>query len=77
MFAAPADQTDINVDVPAGNYTGTLVIPDATIVVKDASGKETNINYTNKNITLNMTDSTLTVPTDAAVGVSVFGSLTI
>lgn len=77
VFAAPADQTDINVDVPAGNYTGTLVIPDATIVVKDASGKETNINYTNKNITLNMTDSTLTVPTDASVGVSVFGSLTI
>ena len=71
------DQTDIVLDVPAGNYTGTLVIPDATIVVKDASGKETNINYTNKNIILNMTDSTLTVPTDAAVGVSVFGSLTI
>ena len=71
------DQTDIVVDVPAGNYTGTLVIPDATIVVKDASGKETNINYTNKNIILNMTGSTLTVPTDAAVGVSVFGSLTI
>lgn len=77
VFAAPADQTDIVVDVPANNYTGTLVIPDATIVVKDASGKETNINYTNKNITLNMTDSTLTVPTDASVGVSVFGSLTI
>ena len=77
VFAAPADQTDINVDVPAGNYTGTLVIPDATIVVKDASGKEININYTNKNIILNMTGSTLTVPTDAAVGVSVFGSLTI
>ena len=76
VFAAPADQT-VKVDVPAGNYTGTLVIPDATIVVKDASGKETNINYTNKNIILNMTDSTLTVPTDAAVGVSVFGSLTI
>ena len=77
VYKAPADQTDIVVDVPAGNYTGTLVIPDATIVVKDASGKETNINYTNKNIILNMTDSTLTVPTDAAVGVSVFGSLTI
>lgn len=77
VFAAQAGQTDIVVDVPAGNYTGTLVIPDATIVVKDASGKETNINYTNKNIILNMTDSTLTVPTDAAVGVSVFGSLTI
>ena len=77
VYAAPAGQTDIEVDVPAGNYTGTLVIPDATIVVKDASGKETNINYTNKNIILNMTDSTLTVPTDAAVGVSVFGSLTI
>ena len=77
VYKAPADQTDIVVDVPANNYTGTLVIPDATIVVKDASGKETNINYTNKNIILNMTDSTLTVPTDAAVGVSVFGSLTI
>ena len=77
VFAAPADQTDIVVDVPANNYTGTLVIPDATIVVKDASGKETNINYTNKNIILNMTGSTLTVPTDASVGVSVFGSLTI
>ena len=77
VYKAPADQTDIVVDVPANNYTGTLVIPDATIVVKDASGNETNINYTNKNITLNMTDSTLTVPTDASVGVSVFGSLTI
>lgn len=76
VYEAPADQT-VKVDVPAGNYTGTLVIPDATIVVKDASGKETNINYTNKNIILNMTGSTLTVPTDAAVGVSVFGSLTI
>ena len=76
VYKAPADQT-VKVDVPAGNYTGTLVIPDATIVVKDASGKETNINYTNKNIILNMTGSTLTVPTDAAVGVSVFGSLTI
>lgn len=76
VYKAPADQT-VKVDVPAGNYTGTLVIPDATIVVKDASGKETNINYTNKNIILNMTNSTLTVPTDAAVGVSVFGSLTI
>lgn len=77
VFAAPAGQTDIVVDVPANNYTGTLVIPDATIVVKDASGNETKISYTNKNIVLNMTDSTLTVPTDAAVGVSVFGSLTI
>ena len=77
VFAAPAGQTDIVVDVPANNYTGTLVIPDAIIAVKDASGNETNINYTNKNIILNMTDSTLTVPTDAAVGVSVFGSLTI
>lgn len=74
---AAAGQTDITVDVPANNYTGTLVIPDATIVVKDASGNETNINYTNKNIILNMAGSTLTVPTDAAVGVSVFGSLTI
>ena len=77
VYATPADQTDIKVDVPADNYTGTLVIPDATIVGKDASGNEINISYTNKNIILNMTDSTLTVPTDAAVGVSVFGSLTI
>lgn len=77
VYAAPEGQTDIVVDVPAGNYTGTLVIPDATIVGKDASGNEINISYTNKNIILNMTDSTLTVPTDAAVGVSVFGSLTI
>ena len=77
VYKATAGQTNIEVDVPADNYTGTLVIPDATIVVKDASGNETKINYTNKNIILNMTDSTLTVPTDAAVGVSVFGSLTI
>lgn len=77
VYAAPASQTDIVVDVPAKNYTGTLVIPDATIVGKDANGNEININYTNKNIVLNMTGSTLTVPTDAAVGVSVFGSLTI
>ena len=77
VYAAPEGQTDIAVDVPANNYTGTLVIPDATIVGKDASGNEINISYTNKNIILNMTDSTLTVPTDAAVGVSVFGSLTI
>ena len=77
VYAAPEGQTDIAVDVPANNYTGTLVIPDATIVGKDASGNEINISYTNKNIILNMTDSTLTVPTDAAVGVSVFGNLTI
>lgn len=77
VYAAPESQTDIVVDVPANNYTGTLVIPDATIVGKDASGNDININYTNKNIILNMTGSTLTVPTDAAVGVSVFGSLTI
>ena len=77
VYKAQPDQTDIVVDVPANNYTGTLVIPDATIVGKDPSGNKININYTNKNIVLNMTDSTLTVPTDAAVGVSVFGSLTI
>ena len=77
VYAAPEGQTDIVVDVPASNYTGTLVIPDATIVGKDDRGNEINISYTNKNIILNMTDSTLTVPTDAAVGVSVFGSLTI
>ena len=77
VYKATAGQTDIEVNVPANNYTGTLVIPDATIVVKDASGNETKISYTNKNIILNMSGSTLTVPTDAAVGVSVFGSLTI
>ena len=77
VCAAPAGQTDITVNVPANNYTGTLVIPDATIVGKDGSGNEINISYTNKNIILNMTGSTLTVPTDAAVGVSVFGNLTI
>lgn len=77
MYAATDGQTDIVVDVPAANYTGTLVIPDAAIVGKDDRGNEININYTNKNIILNMTGSTLTVPTDAAVGVSVFGSLTI
>lgn len=77
VYAAPDGQTDIVVDVPAANYTGTLVIPDAAIVGKDDRGNEININYTNKNIILNMTGSTLTVPTDAAVGVSVFGSLTI
>lgn len=77
VYAATDGQTDIVVDVPAANYTGTLVIPDAAIVGKDDRGNEININYTNKNIILNMTDSTLTVPTDAAVGVSVFGSLTI
>ena len=77
VYAAQEGQTNIEVNVPANNYTGTLVIPDATIVGKDASGNEINISYTNKNIILNMTGSTLTVPTDAAVGVSVFGSLTI
>ena len=77
VYAATDGQTDIVVDVPAANYTGTLVIPDAAIVGKDDRGNEININYTNKNIILNMTGSTLTVPTDAAVGVSVFGSLTI
>lgn len=77
VFEAPADQTNIMVDVPASNYTGTLVIPDATIVGKGADGSKININYTGKTITLNMNSSTLTVPTDAAVGVSVFGSLTI
>lgn len=43
VCVAPAGQTDITVDVPANNYTGTLVIPDATIVGKDASGSEINI----------------------------------
>ena len=70
-------ETDITVDVPTGNYTGTLVIPDASIIGTGENGQNFTINYSGKNIILNMNGSTLTVPTDAAVGVSVFGTLTI
>lgn len=38
VYAAPESQTDIKVDVPAHNYTGTLVIPDGNHVGNDASG---------------------------------------
>ena len=51
VYKAQPDQTDIVVDVPANNYTGTLVIPDATIVGKGADGSKININYTGKTIT--------------------------
>ena len=77
MAADQNNKTEVTVDVPANNYTGTLVIPDANIIGTNDDGQSFNINYTGKTIILNMTDSTLTVPTDAAVGVSVFGSLTI
>ena len=77
MAADQNNETEVTVDVPANNYTGTLVIPDANIIGTNDDGQSFNINYTGKTITLNMTDSTLTVPTDAAVGVSVFGNLTI
>lgn len=77
MAADQNHETEVTVDVPANNYTGTLVIPDANIIGTSDDGQSFNINYTGKTITLNMTSSTLTVPTDAAVGVSVFGSLTI
>ena len=77
MAADQNNETEVTVDVPANNYTGTLVIPDANIIGTNDDGQSFNINYTGKTITLNMNGSTLTVPTDAAVGVSVFGSLTI
>ena len=77
VLAAPAGETDVTVDVPAGSYTGTLVIPDASIIGTGENGQNFTINYSGKNIILHMQGSTLTVPTDAAVGVSVFGSLTI
>lgn len=77
MAADQNNATEVTVDVPANNYTGTLVIPDANIIGTNDDGQSFNINYTGKTITLNMNSSTLTVPTDAAVGVSVFGSLTI
>ena len=77
LAADQAHETAVTVDVPANNYTGTLVIPDANIIGTDNNGQSFNINYTGKTITLNMTGSTLTVPADAAVGVSVFGNLTI
>ena len=77
MAADENHETEVTVDVPANNYTGTLVIPDANIIGTSDDGRSFNINYTGKTITLNMNGSTLTVPTDAAVGVSVFGNLTI
>ena len=77
MAADQNNETEVTVDVPANNYTGTLVIPDANIIGTNDDGQSFNINYTGKTITLNMNGSTLTVPTDAAVGVSVFGNLTI
>lgn len=70
-------QTEVVVNVPENTaYTGTLVIPDATIIGTGENG-EYNVNYNDKIITLNMHGSTLTVPADAAVGVAVFGTLTI
>ena len=71
-------QTNVTVEVPANqNYTGNLVIPDATITGTAANGTTINVKYAGKVITINMNGSTLTVPTDAAVGVAVFGDLTI
>ena len=70
--------TDITVTAePNHAYTGTLVIPDGTLLGTNEDGTTFEVNYTGKTITLNMNGSTLTVPNDAAVGVSVFGKLTI
>ena len=72
------DATDITVDAePNHAYTGTLVIPDGTLLGTKEDGSTFEVNYTGKTIILNMNGSTLTVPNDAAVGVSVFGKLTI
>lgn len=77
VLAAP-DETNITVQAePGANYTGTLVIPDASILGTRDDGTTFSVNYTGKTITLDMKGSTLTVPADAAVGVSVFGTLTI
>jgi len=62
---------------PNHAYTGTLVIPDGTLLGTNEDGTTFKVDYTGKTITLNMNGSTLTVPNDAAVGVSVFGKLTI
>ena len=70
--------TDITVTAEANHaYTGTLVIPDGTLLGTNEDGTTFKVDYTGKTITLNMNGSTLTVPNDAAVGVSVFGKLTI
>ena len=70
--------TTITVTAEANHaYTGTLVIPDGTLLGTKEDGSTFEVNYTGKTITLNMNGSTLTVPNDAAVGVSVFGKLTI
>ena len=74
------DSTATNITVnaePNHAYTGTLVIPDGTLLGTKEDGSTFEVNYTGKTITLNMNGSTLTVPNDAAVGVSVFGKLTI
>ena len=72
------DATEITVTAdPDHAYTGTLVIPDGTLLGTDENGTPFKVDYTGKTITLNMNGSTLTVPNDAAVGVSVFGKLTI
>ena len=72
------DAKDITVDAePNHAYTGTLVIPDGTLLGTNENGSTFEVDYTGKTITLNMNGSTLTVPNDAAVGVSVFGKLTI
>lgn len=77
VLAAPGE-TDITVTAdPNTTYTGTLVIPDASILGTRDDGTTFTVNYTGKTITLNMNGSTLIVPNDAAVGVSVFGTLTI
>ena len=74
------DSTATNITVtaePNHAYTGTLVIPDGTLLGTNEDGTPFKVDYTGKTITLNMNGSTLTVPNDAAVGVSVFGKLTI
>ena len=72
------DAADITVNAEANHaYTGTLVIPDGTLLGTNEDGTTFKVDYTGKTITLNMNGSTLTVPNDAAVGVSVFGKLTI
>ena len=72
------DATEITVNAEANHaYTGTLVIPDGTLLGTNEDGSTFTVDYTGKTITLNMNGSTLTVPNDAAVGVSVFGKLTI
>ena len=72
------DATEITVNAESNHaYTGTLVIPDGTLLGTNENGTTFEVNYTGKTITLDMNGSTLTVPNDAAVGVSVFGKLTI